>query len=223
MAFCKECGAQLTEGSRFCTTCGAQTPSEPVVNQEAPRLEPQPAYQPPTYTQPTYTAERQGQAKQGASNAGGYQSAYQQPPNGQQAYGGYNQPVHSNGAEKSAVMSTGQFLGTLLLMMLPFAGFILAIVWACGGTDNPNRRNLARAYLILIAIGLVLGILLVVLFSALAFSVIDQMDGLQWEFNERFGDEFGNFDDFSEGFSDGFSQDFSFQSFEAGGGTFALV
>jgi hypothetical protein len=48
----------------------------------------------------------------------------------------------------------------MLLMGLPVAGFILAIVWACGGTNNVHRRNIARAMLILMAIGIILGILL---------------------------------------------------------------
>jgi hypothetical protein len=44
------------------------------------------------------------------------------------------------------------FVGSLLLMAIPIAGFILTIVWAAGGTGNHNRRNLARGYLLMIAI-----------------------------------------------------------------------
>ncbi len=65
--------------------------------------------------------------------------------------------VYSDPLKRSdSVMSTGAFLGTILLMGIPLAGFILTIVWACGGTQNLNRRNFARANLILAAIGLVI-------------------------------------------------------------------
>ena len=225
MAFCKQCGAQLIESSRFCTTCGAEAPAaaETVSYEEQPKADSQPAYQSPAYAQPSYAVQQREPAKN-ASGAGDYQSAYQQPPYGQQAYGGYSQPPHPPVSEKSTVMSTGKFLGTLLLMMIPLAGFILTIVWACGGTDNPNRRNLARAYLILMAIGIVLAILISVLISALALSFVDQMDGLQWEFNQDFGDSFGDFDDFADGFNEGFygAYNQSFKSLGAGG-RFALV
>ena len=38
----------------------------------------------------------------------------------------------------------------LLLFLLPGVGLITAIVWALGGAKNPSRRNLARAYLLLV-------------------------------------------------------------------------
>jgi uncharacterized membrane protein YvbJ len=61
-----------------------------------------------------------------------------------------------------AVLSSWGFVGSLLLMALPIAGFIITIVWASGGTVNLNRRNLARGYLILMGIGLALYILIFV-------------------------------------------------------------
>jgi len=73
--------------------------------------------------------------------------------------------VYSDPLKRSdSVMSTGAFLGTILLMGIPLVGFILTIVWACGGTQNLNRRNLARACLILTAIGLVIYGIVVALF-----------------------------------------------------------
>jgi len=36
-------------------------------------------------------------------------------------------------------------------------GIIICIVWACGGCKNRNQRNFARAYLIFLAIGAILG------------------------------------------------------------------
>ncbi len=228
MAFCKQCGAELMEGGRFCTTCGAEATAaaEPVISSEqAPRIE-TPSYQPPAYAQPSYVSsgsERREPAApaQTASNGGGYQSAYQQSPNGQSTYSqqGNRPPYTPPAAQQSAPMSTGQFLGTLLLMMIPIAGFILMLVWAFGGTDNLNRRNLARAKLILVAIGLVLCILFTILFSALAFTLVDELDGMQWEFGDRFD---GFSDDFHNDFSDEFSEDFFNQSFRTGNGAFVL-
>ncbi|MBR6922398.1 MAG: zinc-ribbon domain-containing protein [Clostridia bacterium] len=66
--FCKNCGAQIPDGSVFCTECGTRVQEEPV--QEPVQEEPvQPEYVPPVqepvqpeYTpveQPVYTAEPQ--------------------------------------------------------------------------------------------------------------------------------------------------------------------
>ena len=62
-----------------------------------------------------------------------------------------------------AVMGVGSFLGTLLLMMIPVVNIILLIVWACGGCTNQNKRNYARAMLILIAIVLIIDFALLAL------------------------------------------------------------
>lgn len=65
-----------------------------------------------------------------------------------------------------AVLSSWGFVGSLLLMAIPIAGFIIAIVWAAGSTANINRRNLARANLILMGIGI--GLYIVVIIAAIA-------------------------------------------------------
>lgn len=46
-------------------------------------------------------------------------------------------------------LSVGGFLGSILALHLPIIGLILAIVWSCGVAKNPNRVNLAKAYLII--------------------------------------------------------------------------
>lgn len=61
-----------------------------------------------------------------------------------------------------AVLSSWGFVGSLLLMSIPIVGFIITIVWASGGVVNLNRRNLARAYLLCLAIGVVIYILLMI-------------------------------------------------------------
>lgn len=69
-------------------------------------------------------------------------------------------------------MSIGQWIGTFLLTAIPLVGFILIILWAVGDGTNPNKKNWARASLILMAIFLVLGILFFVLFGIMAASLM---------------------------------------------------
>jgi uncharacterized membrane protein YvbJ len=61
------------------------------------------------------------------------------------------QPQHTGG-----VMGVGAYVGSIIVMSLPLIGFIFMIIWACGGTANRNRVNLARAYLILLLIAVLL-------------------------------------------------------------------
>ena len=68
------------------------------------------------------------------------------------------------------VLSTWGFVGSLLLMSIPFVGFILMIVWASGGVYNLNRRNLARGYLVLMGIGIGIYLILVAILVALGGS-----------------------------------------------------
>lgn len=74
---------------------------------------------------------------------------------------------------RSSVLSTGSFLGSLILMNLPIAGLIITIVWACGGTANENRRNLARGYILYALIMTVLAIVL----SVIGVSVLAAVTG----------------------------------------------
>ena len=46
-------------------------------------------------------------------------------------------------------LSTASLIWSILLLLLPGAGLIAAVVWASGGAVNENRRNLGRAALLL--------------------------------------------------------------------------
>ena len=56
-----------------------------------------------------------------------------------------------------APISTAGYVGILLLMAIPIVGFVVALVWAFGGTGHIEKRNLARASLILMLISCILG------------------------------------------------------------------
>lgn len=80
-----------------------------------------------------------------------YQQPYQQPQ--------YNQ----QGCEP---LSTGQFVLMDFLAAIPLVGLILYFVWAFSSSENPNRRNWAKAKLIWLLISIVVSILFIVIFGA---------------------------------------------------------
>lgn len=56
-------------------------------------------------------------------------------------------------------LSVGQYLGMFLLMIIPIVNIILVLVWSFGGSVNPNKKNYARATLVLFAISILLMII----------------------------------------------------------------
>jgi len=89
------------------------------------------------------------------------------------AFGTHGQATYNNQPpEREPEMSVGDWIITILLMIIPCVGLIMLIVWAASN-ENKTRRNFARAYLIFIAAAFVLSILFGAavfgaLFSALA-------------------------------------------------------
>lgn len=63
-------------------------------------------------------------------------------------------------------MSVGEWLITMLIMIIPIANIVMLFVWGFGGPDP--RRNYARAYLIWIAISIVL----ITIFYGLIFAFV---------------------------------------------------
>ncbi len=135
--FCTSCGAALSNDLRFCTECGT-----PLKEQESAA----PAAQ--EYDLPAAPAKRPQQAPR---ERAAYDHAQEEPrPARRNKVPGPNSPY--------APITTWGFVGTMLLLSIPLVGLILAIVWACGNCRKINKRNLSRAFLILTAIGLVIGL-----------------------------------------------------------------
>ncbi len=141
--FCENCGNKLPDEAKFCGGCGAKT--DPV--QPAHIAVEEPALTrpvpPPVYTPPTQTAY-----------------ASQQPP------------AYSKNPD-SDPLRVGQYIGMLLLMCIPLLNIILLFVWSFGGSVNLNKKNFAKASLILGAIGLILSIV----FGAALSSIIGELLG----------------------------------------------
>ena len=77
---------------------------------------------------------------------------------------GYQQPVYSGYDRSYEPVSIGSWIGVWLLTCIPIVGFIMLIVWACGGTRKQSLKNWARAQfiilLILILIGVIAGLIM---------------------------------------------------------------
>lgn len=103
------------------------------------------------------------------------QQAYNYAP--QQQY--YPQPV------MDPPLSVGQYIGMFLLMAIPIVNLVLVLVWAFGGSVNRNKKNYARAVLIVMLISIVLAIILVAIFGITFFAF--------WDSGYNWGDSFSGF------------------------------
>ena len=80
-------------------------------------------------------------------------------------------------AGHNGVISTIEWFGILVVLVVPILGIVLYFIWAFGG-GNPNRRNYCRAALILMAISIVLGILFSVAFTGIIRMATEGFSGL---------------------------------------------
>ena len=72
---------------------------------------------------------------------------------------------------KAEVLSMGDYLLMLILLAIPVVNFIVCILWIISGNGNPNRKNFAKAWLIIAVVGTILSSLLA--FGAFQFIVMD--------------------------------------------------
>lgn len=64
-------------------------------------------------------------------------------------------------------MSVKDWLITMLIMAIPIVGFVMLFVYAFGDNGNVNRKNWAKAQLIVLAIVLGLVIIGMIIFGSL--------------------------------------------------------
>ncbi|WP_201780297.1 zinc ribbon domain-containing protein [Acetobacterium bakii] len=75
-------------------------------------------------------------------------------------------PVKVEGTDK--VMTLGDWMITLLLLFIPIVNIVMLIIWSVDSSTNENKKHFAWAYLIYMAIGVVVSII----FSSILISVI---------------------------------------------------
>lgn len=133
MEYCKNCGTQVAEGVKFCTSCGSAINKEATVDGAATPMPPQAV---PILNKTTPSSVQPVQAT--PSSVKPTSEVYKEEP-----------------------ISTGGYFGIFFLMMIPLLNLLMLILWACGGCRKNNKRNFARAALLWAVIGIVISGLVV--------------------------------------------------------------
>lgn len=87
---------------------------------------------------------------------------------------GFQQPTYAPQYQQQAapIVSTKEWLISMLLLIIPIVNIIMLFVWAFGSGSNPSKANYAKASLIFAVILIVLYILFfVVLFGSIIGSL----------------------------------------------------
>ncbi|MBQ9091802.1 MAG: zinc ribbon domain-containing protein [Anaerotignum sp.] len=88
---------------------------------------------------------------------------------------------------KAEILSMGDYLMMLILLAIPVVNFIVCILWIISSNGNPNRRNFAKAWMIVAVVGTVLSGILA--FGAVQFFVLDHYVSPDYEFHHTFPEE----------------------------------
>ncbi len=145
--FCEKCGTNLPDGAGVCNACGAPVESAPPSYAVA-----EPTHANPVPVAPVYTAPAQ--------------PTYAAAP-AQATYAPQHQPsVYPGQLGGTEPLSLGQYLVMLLVMCVPILNIIMLFVWGFGSSSNLNKKNLARAMLIVCAIAFVLSLISSIFFAS---------------------------------------------------------
>lgn len=143
--FCRKCGMDNPEGARYCRRCGEAL--------ERPRTSSEGALS---------GAAPLGAGPSGTASSGAAASSV--PPMSR------NISIEDLPPEYRPIGMWGYF-GYNLLFSIPFVGWIIALVFACGVTSNVNLKNYARGYFC----GLIVACVVVFLFSVSGCSILSAM------------------------------------------------
>ena len=155
--FCTNCGATLDDDKKFCTECGASVNDAPAGAAAPPPPPPQAAPQ----AAPVY-------AQAATATMPPPQPTYQPAA----AYGADAPPPKGS---KYEPITTGGYIGIMLLMCIPIVGQILMIIWAFAAR-KVNKRSLARASLIMMVVMLIISFLIGLAVKSLFGKVVDVIE-----------------------------------------------
>lgn len=97
----------------------------------------------------------------------------QAPPYGQPNSAPYSAPAHD---PRRDPLSVGDIFVSWLLLSIPIVNVVMVIVWLTSSKTNVNKKNFAKAALIMYAIGIVLSIIASLLFSIVGIGTAVALD-----------------------------------------------
>ena len=139
MAFCSDCGAQIPDEIKFCTECG-----KPL--NETPQAVPAMA-----------SAKTYGEASVSVKS----QPQQTNTPDANSLFSGDTAPARGS---RYAVMSVKAYIGYSVLFSIPVIGWAICLIMSFT-SRSLNKRNFAKAMLILILIGVVLSVVFYFVFG----------------------------------------------------------
>lgn len=96
-------------------------------------------------------------------------SGYQDPGNGYQPYSGM-QPYPNGQMELEEPVKVGEWVLSLLLMMIPCVNIIMMFVWAFSSTEKKSKSNFFKAYLIFF--GISIGLMMLIWIAVVVFALM---------------------------------------------------
>lgn len=187
--FCETCGSTLLDGAKFCNSCGAlvsgDSPPQAVAQTTVPPQQrvtpvtaPPPVQTVPSPQQTYYQSPAQAPQKPIPPPQQAY---YQAPPQSQvppqQTY--YQAPPqnYNRNTQNIAPMTVLQYLGTFLISAIPLVGTIMLFIWAFSSDTNINKKNYARAILILGGIVIIFYIIILIVFGVSMLTMFKSSGG----------------------------------------------
>ncbi|MEA4833405.1 MAG: hypothetical protein VB118_12420 [Oscillospiraceae bacterium] len=157
--YCPECGYKLSAEKPESETAKSSSETGNTDSQSKPN------------NQDYNTAQNKGASYApvyGSYSSSGGQGAGQQFNYNQGYYTntGYNQYGQPYYVQPPQVISVSSYLLMILVGMIPIAGLIIYLIWAFDSSTEINKKNFARAHLIIILISIGISILLYTLIAA---------------------------------------------------------
>ena len=155
--YCSNCGTQLEPNTRFCHKCGTE---QDLTTQAVERPTPEPEATPEMPPQP-----------QKAEPIAPPPDPLMPEPKATET------PVTSAAVKgRETPLSVMGYMITMVVLLLPLIGPIMALIWSFSRKVNINRQNFARAILIL---GVVSLILISIAFYYFQSMLLPMMEGME--------------------------------------------